>query len=233
MVREHVSWGIVWLIIGGVGLPGCATKQDRTSDETHFLCTVDSDCTKAGAAYRCESGVCQVPVKGSGITPDGPDTGHVVIVTRDADLPDTGPAMVRPLTGEQAICALIEATSGDVDASAVNAALGDAADICAVQASKYDRSCTKDADCIEVGEGNACTLPCVVACANTAISASAESAYQADIAKTPLGFCTPAILCGCPSVGSAVCLHGTCELRPIGATVDSGGNFTDSGRPLP
>ncbi|HEX7668017.1 MAG TPA: hypothetical protein VF395_00430, partial [Polyangiaceae bacterium] len=79
----------------------------------------------------------------------------------------------------------------------------------------YDRSCTKDADCVEVGEGNACTVPCAVACPNTAINRAALSTYEDDQAKTPLGVCL-GLICHCPCSGFPRCTLGRCELASCG-----------------
>lgn len=102
--------------------------------------------------------------------------------------------------GEPAICRVIYATNPDVDAAGVRAILGDAATSCVLEESNYDRSCAKDSDCAPIGVGNACTVPCGVACPSTAINVHALDRYRADFDKTPLPAC-PNLICGCPAIG--------------------------------
>ena len=83
------------------------------------------------------------------------------------------------------------------------------ANIQLIVASNYDQSCTTAADCIAVGEGNAC-YPCVIACPTAAINAGAKAKYLSDVAKTPAADQAGAF-CGCPAAFNPCCRGGTCH----------------------
>lgn len=195
-----------------LGDAGCASKVSGNGDETHFeTCQVDADCkSDSGAQEHCVVGTCRPMIEDGGT---GGQRGA-------GGAPSTGTGGAST-GGESAICALIAATNGDADAAAVKAILGDAAASCTLRASDYDRSCTKDADCVAVGEGNACTVPCGVKCVSTAINGGALAAYQADYDKTPLASCTD-LICGCPAEGFPRCANGTCVLAGVGADCTPG-----------
>jgi hypothetical protein len=190
-----------------LGDAGCASKVSGSGDETHFeTCKTDADCKGDGGVRKhCEVGICRTVAEdgGAGGATGSPGAGG----RSGAGGASSG--------GRADICGLIAATNGDADAAAVKAILGDAAVTCTLRASDYDRSCTKDADCVAVGEGNACTVPCGVKCVSTAINGGALAAYQADYDKTPLASC-PELLCGCPAQGVPQCTQGTCKLSAIG-----------------
>ena len=91
------------------------------------------------------------------------------------------------------------------------------ANVQVIQASSYDRSCKASSDCIAVGVGNAC-LPCVLACANGTISASARAQYMADVAKTSgwADLQDPTFTgCGCGAEAVPCCVDGQCHADEI------------------
>lgn len=210
MIREGAYRRILACFIGLLSGSACASKQSATGDETHFqACTTTGDCKSLGDAYRCESGACKLPVVSG--------TGGRGAASGTGGAPGGGGGAPAGSGGSSnAFCAAVEATSGDLDGGVVHRLLGDAASACTIRAADYDRSCSKDADCVEVGEGNACEAPCVVACATTAINVSAMAAYEADYARNPIKSCGD-IFCGCPCIGAPRCVRGTCELSSCGA----------------
>jgi hypothetical protein len=52
-----------------------------------------------------------------------------------------------------------------------------------ISASNYDQSCTRDSDCILIGEGDSCGI-CVLNCPRAAINIRARGQYMSDIANT-------------------------------------------------
>lgn len=88
-----------------------------------------------------------------------------------------------------------------------------------IAAAAYDRTCTADADCVVVAEGDACG--CL--CPNTAIRADQEDAYDADLAAAQRR-CNPlAGQCAADCVGGdAVCTTGTCQIRFLSLLTDAG-----------
>jgi hypothetical protein len=78
-----------------------------------------------------------------------------------------------------------------------------------IQASDYDQTCTKDADCTSVTDGNLCTIGCTN-CPNATINMNALSQYSADFSKKLSG---PRD-CPCPLGPAPVCNSGTCGFAP-------------------
>ena len=106
-----------------------------------------------------------------------------------------------------AICEIM-AETGHVDDAVVDSMLGDAAS-CILSASDYDNSCKTDSDCVAAGSGDACSAPCEPGCKNVTINVAELPRYQADLARTPFGYCS--IGCGCPvGDGTPKCIAGTC-----------------------
>jgi hypothetical protein len=205
-VRGVVVAFVTAIAVMVFGDAGCASKVSGNGDETHFeTCKVDADCrTDGGIGKHCVVGMCRPVIEDAG-------TGG----RRGAGGGPGTSAGGGSSAGGSGVCKLIDVSSGDLDAAALKAILGDAAASCMLRASDYDRSCTKDTDCIAVGEGNACTAQCRVACPSAAINGGALAAYQADYDRTLLGSC-PNFTCFCPERGFPRCAHGTCELSTPG-----------------
>jgi hypothetical protein len=77
-----------------------------------------------------------------------------------------------------------------------------------ILASNYNQSCTVNAECAAVGEGNACS-PCTANCYNAAINFQAVPQYLSDVARTPAGSQTAAT-CNCPATFPPCCRGGVC-----------------------
>jgi hypothetical protein len=80
-----------------------------------------------------------------------------------------------------------------------------------IQAANYDQACSKDSDCVAVGEGNAC-LAGELDCFRAAINSGAYAQYKADVAKTNAAVCSAGSFC--PNVGPLCCRNGMCQLSP-------------------
>jgi hypothetical protein len=78
-----------------------------------------------------------------------------------------------------------------------------------IKASAYDQRCQADADCIAIGEGNAC-VSCGLSCTNAAIAQNAQQQYLSDIAKIGQTM-DPTIMvgCNCPAALQACCINAT------------------------
>jgi hypothetical protein len=79
-----------------------------------------------------------------------------------------------------------------------------------VLAADFDQRCESDADCVAIGEGNAC-FPCAMSCTNAAINKADEANYQTAVAKAPphTGI---NITCGsCPRQPMSCCIQGRCH----------------------
>jgi hypothetical protein len=77
-----------------------------------------------------------------------------------------------------------------------------------IQASDYDRSCTTDADCVPIGEGDACA-PCTIACTTAVISKAAKPRYIADLGG--LFEASQSARCHCPFSSVPCCREGQCH----------------------
>ena len=102
-----------------------------------------------------------------------------------------------------------------------------------VQASDFDQSCTVNAECAAVGEGNACD-PCTAGCYNAAINFRAVPQYLARFPMTPAGAPSGAT-CSCPASFFACCRNGAChadlqcqiDLAEAGAAAGTGDAAAD------
>ena len=114
-------------------------------------------------------------------------------------------------------------TSGGLGDAGSDSGTSDGGGGTIVDPTTFDRTCTKDADCVGVITGNACL---VCQCPNDAIAASQQASYTAEFAAArnkcgPL----PAIACvSCPPTHVSCSAAGKCT---IGASVADGG--TDGG----
>lgn len=99
------------------------------------------------------------------------------------------------------MCCLDAPNACDEDGGSVNIASAD-----------YDRSCTADADCVAVSEGNLC-FPCVQRCMSGVVSEKVAEQYRSDLAKLadPPG---PEIRCRCPAAFVPRCIDGQCHVDP-------------------
>jgi len=85
-----------------------------------------------------------------------------------------------------------------------------------VSASSYDQTCKTNADCVAIGEGNACA-GWSLHCSNAAISKIAQSQYQSDLSK--IGPTTdPTTICFCPAAFGPCCISGKCHADPSCST---------------
>ena len=106
-----------------------------------------------------------------------------------------------------------------------------------VQASDFDQSCTVNAECAAVGEGNACD-PCTAGCYNAAINFRAVPAYRARFPATPADSPSGAA-CSCPVSFFSCCRNGSChadlqcqiDLAEAGAVPETGDAAADDGAP--
>jgi len=78
-----------------------------------------------------------------------------------------------------------------------------------VIASNFDQSCTVNAECAAVGEGNACD-PCTANCYNAAINFREVPRYLASFPKTPAD-AQSGIACTCPAELFSCCRDGMCH----------------------
>jgi|HubBroStandDraft_6_1064221.scaffolds.fasta_scaffold28027_7 hypothetical protein len=98
-----------------------------------------------------------------------------------------------------------------------------------LQASKYDQSCTTDADCVGVAEGNFCQPN--PGCPNAAINKTALPRYMSDVGETyGGGSCTALSSCGLyygPCCRQGMCQMNTgCDAKPsdtLPACAEAGG----------
>jgi hypothetical protein len=78
-----------------------------------------------------------------------------------------------------------------------------------IEPSAFTSSCNVTNDCIAIAAGTFCSgYNC--SCPSASISASAQSAYQAQISKVPKG---PSV-CSCPALGSPKCISAQCVFCP-------------------
>jgi hypothetical protein len=92
-----------------------------------------------------------------------------------------------------------------------------------ILASSYDQSCKSDADCVLVGEGDACG-GCQLACPSAAINVHAKGQYDADVAVTPAS--AQHGNCNCPEYFYFVscCRQGVCRAgQACNSPGDAGG----------
>lgn len=137
------------------------------------------------------------------------------------------------------------AAAEDVDATADGATAPDVyvappapcttSNVQPVQASDFDQSCTVNAECAAVGEGNACD-PCTAGCYNAAINFRAFPEYRA---RFPMTDSPSGAACSCPVSFFPCCRSGSCyadlqcqiDLAEAGALPDTGDAAADDGAP--
>jgi hypothetical protein len=78
-----------------------------------------------------------------------------------------------------------------------------------IQASDYDQSCAKAADCAGVTVGDLCTIDCTD-CTNAAINVISLAQYNTDFAKK---LSVPRD-CPCPPAATPACNSGVCGFAP-------------------
>lgn len=108
------------------------------------------------------------------------------------------------------MCVLFGACGGLVTGPAPGGDAGTGADAgadgatspCVVRASMYDQTCTSNADCVPVFDGNVCSAQC--RCENSGINRKDFARYTANFPHTDGG-----IVCPCPPQAIA-CLNGLC-----------------------
>jgi hypothetical protein len=80
-----------------------------------------------------------------------------------------------------------------------------------IKASNYDQSCQTDADCVAIGEGDAC-VACTIECKSAAIRRDALADYQDDIEKLgPTIDPRIRVECNCLEVKGPCCVEGECR----------------------
>jgi hypothetical protein len=85
-----------------------------------------------------------------------------------------------------------------------------------VDPSAYDRSCTRDSDCMFIWAGMSCPGGCALACGlgNAAINVDSQACYEQTLA--PLNAASLDTVCHCPNQSSGspgpVCLQGVCTV---------------------
>lgn len=216
MTAARISWFVAVLVAS------CSqSAAPRTSSSSNWLeCSTLADCAGEPTAVACTQGYC---VNSSGqrlVKKRDGDAGRSTAGAPDASASDSGStAGARDSgSGGSAVCS---ALANGADAATLAGLLDGNAASCTLHASDYDRSCSQDADCIAVGEGDVCSLSCVAVCPSTAINARDEARYRADFANTPIGSCHVPI-CRCPCVGFPRCHNGACELVSCAAAMDAG-----------
>ena len=82
-------------------------------------------------------------------------------------------------------------------------------DVPAISSADYDRSCTVDADCVAVPEGDVCS-DCALHCqALGVVNKSVEAQYRRDVAKLVAAY--PKGECSCPAPLPTCCVGGVCR----------------------
>jgi hypothetical protein len=100
-----------------------------------------------------------------------------------------------------------------------------------IQASSYDQTCTTNADCVEVAEGNAC-YPGFGQCPMATINVGAQAQYNNDLSGTNANICRT--LGDCVFTPAPCCIGGRCQIGqcpitfPFDAATDAEGG-TGSG----
>lgn len=178
----------------------------------------------AAVVFACNGGLAPTPGHSVG-------TGTTGTGTSGTGTSGTGTSGSTPIGSSS--------NGGDPDASA-----------CVVLASQFDQSCVTDSDCVVVPPGGNVCNPCSVPngayqfdCAYATVNAGASAAYVAAIqpgVDNLKATINGSDQCGstCPAYEPAVCLAGTCAIRPViydaGAPIvdDSGIGIVDAG-PIP
>jgi hypothetical protein len=112
------------------------------------------------------------------------------------------------------------------DASRADALWMAAGEVCSIEPSSYDRTCSVASDCVTqagpfpVQFGDFCQ-PNTCWCGGSAINRDSVSQYVHDVSMTPWG--TDAItppICSCPMFGAPCCVSGQCT---VDCPSDAGG----------
>ncbi len=83
------------------------------------------------------------------------------------------------------------------------------ANVPAISSADYDRSCSVDADCVSVPEGNVCEN-CALHCLEAgAVNKRVEAQYRSDVASLVRQFPKPA--CRCPGMRDPCCISRVCR----------------------
>ena len=86
------------------------------------------------------------------------------------------------------------------------------ADVPAISSTDYERSCSVDADCVSVPEGNVCD-DCALHCLQTgAVNKRVEAQYRSDVANLVRQF--PKGECKCPYTPDPCCVDSICRHDP-------------------
>jgi len=80
-----------------------------------------------------------------------------------------------------------------------------------VTTSSYDRSCTVDANCVNVGQVLSCPATECAFCQTGTISTGAAAQYMADFSAATASVPRDGNGCNCPSEGRPCCRSGACE----------------------
>jgi hypothetical protein len=80
-----------------------------------------------------------------------------------------------------------------------------------IRASDYDQSCTSNAECVGVGEGDTCGPPCAITCPTTAINVSELTHYHSDLTAARWLYDGT---CNCPAAYGTCCQDGRCTVDP-------------------
>ena len=94
--------------------------------------------------------------------------------------------------------------------SAGMGSVGDAGS-CRVLSSQYDQSCTKDSDCLDVGEVTGCPATTCALCETGVINKQVEASYMAAFSVATAGVDLHAGGCNCPNTGVPCCRTGLCQ----------------------
>jgi hypothetical protein len=83
------------------------------------------------------------------------------------------------------------------------------ADVPAISSADYDRSCSVDADCVSVPEGDVCE-DCALHCLQAgAVNKRVEAKYRSDVANLVRQF--PKGECRCPGTPDPCCVDRVCR----------------------
>ena len=83
------------------------------------------------------------------------------------------------------------------------------AEVPAISSADYDQSCSVDADCVSVPEGNVCD-DCALHCQQAgAVNKRVEEQYRSDVAKLVKQF--PKAECSCPRTPDPCCVDRVCR----------------------
>jgi hypothetical protein len=135
------------------------------------------------------------------------------IVLRRAALMATAAMAYQLACGGKAttVAAHAEASAAGMGSAGMGSA-GEAGS-CQVLSSQYDQSCTRDSDCLDVGEVMGCPATTCALCETGVISKQAEASYAAAFSAATAGVDVDADGCNCDSAAGAkpCCRMGLCQ----------------------